>query len=636
MLRFAPLLALAFVGCADRLGPPIHVVIAHGSVDERCAQAADDPPVTTAQVTAVRISVQKHAANQASGSFVCDTVLTAAGKPVSLTADVGDSPTIDLIAEGFRQGANGQVLRVATGSLLNLDVNAKTLPPLRLFPVETFRCVDARLGQARAFHSATALPGGEVLIFGGVVASGSDTTVETIANQQLFLTATVEVFDPSQGTFRALTVPSGALPRAFHSAALLDDAPPYHILIVGGATADAGKEAFTVNSGAPGPRLQPLDPSMPFAPPFPTHAAKAQLLVYTPPSTLEVMDQPGFMAASFSAAAALPHGVAVAGGIDWGPPNNMPIGVQLLEAEVQGEPSPRQVSTGPTVRLGATLTLLDSGDWLLWSGLTSPGAASGTLAQGLGEGASPTLTDLMQPTDVDATQFHAAAPVTVAGRPAVLVTGGFAADMTQVAIAPPTPDRAIRLLTVGVGAVDQARIAPASSTGDKRYDNDTTCTSAQRYRPAGFESAIAVRSDRVLVSGGAPASSPMCNDCDAGSGLLCSLKQASRFTAPSTFEPTVDPLQVGRFGHSSTVLSDGTVLIVGGVNQALRAGQPVTRMVGDAEIYNPRTLSPPFDGTIDADDPLAAELAASTLERAPGGVAHDHGSTAPAAACGSL
>jgi hypothetical protein len=119
---------------------------------------------------------------------------------------------------------------------------------------------------------------------------------------------------------------------------------------------------------------------------------------------------------------------------------------------------------------------------------------------------------------------------------------------------------------------------------------------------------------------------------------LCSIRQASLFTAPSTLTHIAD-LQVGRFGHSGTLLSDGSVFIVGGISLPPMGQAP--RLVADAEVYNPRTALPPYDQTqampVDADDPLAADLQALSLLRAPGGYAYVNGKAkSPAKRCGDF
>jgi hypothetical protein len=73
---------------------------------------------------------------------------------------------------------------------------------------------------ARAWHSATVLPNGNVLLFGGIGAEGQ-------------LVEQAEVFTPETHTFTTLTS-TGLTARAFHTATLLTDG---QVLIAGGISA---------------------------------------------------------------------------------------------------------------------------------------------------------------------------------------------------------------------------------------------------------------------------------------------------------------------------------------------------------------------------------------------------------------
>jgi hypothetical protein len=146
-----------------------------------------------------------------------------------------------------------------------------------------------------------------------------------------------------------------------------------------------------------------------------------------------------------------------------------------------------------------------------------------------------------------------------------------------------------------------------------------------------------------LISGGAPKFlSGRCIDCDERDrpSLLCSVRQASLYD-PSLAEPFVraQPLQVGRLGHTSTVLADGNVLVTGGLS--LPAGVQQTRVLGDIEVYNPRPERPPIDLTtalpVDDDDPIALDLTLESLLRAPGLEAETVANPGPPAKrCGDL
>ena len=89
----------------------------------------------------------------------------------------------------------------------------------------------------------------------------------------------------------------------------------------------------------------------------------------------------------------------------------------------------------------------------------------------------------------------------------------------------------------------------------------------------------------------------------------------SAMAAPSTLSPAREALQIPRYGHTSTMMRDGNVLIVGGITAS--AGAP--RVLRDVEIYNPRPIVPLFDassGNPDPDDPLAGDLTSTV--RPPG------------------
>lgn len=81
--------------------------------------------------------------------------------------------------------------------------------------------VPGTLNTARAWHSATMLPNGTVLIFGGIIAGGR-------------ITDSLEVFNPEAGSFKRLPPVAGLAPRAYHTATLLTDG---RVFIVGGESA---------------------------------------------------------------------------------------------------------------------------------------------------------------------------------------------------------------------------------------------------------------------------------------------------------------------------------------------------------------------------------------------------------------
>lgn len=98
------------------------------------------------------------------------------------------------------------------------------------------------LGVARAFHTATLLADGRVLVTGGFAAVDGSTTAST------------EVYDPSTGTF----TPAGAMQagRTVHAAVSLTDG---RVLVLGGQRASAATDLFDSATArwSPGPSLEP-------------------------------------------------------------------------------------------------------------------------------------------------------------------------------------------------------------------------------------------------------------------------------------------------------------------------------------------------------------------------------------------
>lgn len=638
--RLGPLLACAVAACSGTPGPPMRIRLAHTAMDGRCfvpnvPKQPDDQQLAGAtlpspdgndlKIEKVRISVRTHGPGDVTGTFLCDRMLNVPKDVPSLRLPRNGVQSVDIYAEAWAPLAAGDSVprRVAVGSLLGVPLTAKTIADLRLYPDERFRCLNQKMNRPRAFHSATRLPDGEVLVVGGLTPT-PDAADETFGMGPVYLTAEAEIYDPSSGAFVQVAEDDAPLPRAFHQAAFVGttDDGKYQVLLIGGATADATQAAFGINTGAaPGPRIVPFDTSGTFPNPLPVKAAQAELLVYNPvdhSATRTIMA--GFTPGVYQAGAALPagtrstDGIAVAGGIDW---MSMPLAATIptiKRAEVSRVlEAPRFVAM-PTARMGATMTALTDDAALVWGGQIAPTDPAGDYLTGLS--ATGTLKDTsVTLATAPPTQFHTATllpqPTTTTNR-TIVVTGGFIETTTNMgqALEPPAPMAAARLLTVSTaGTVSQS--TPMFSAS---YSPDSTCTRDDRYRPAGWESAVDLGRGRVLISGGAPSLAGGCNNCDdGGSDYRCSTGQASLFTAPSTISPAFEKLQIPRYGHTSTMMNDGNVLVVGGVTAA--AGNP--RILRDVEVYNPRPVVPLFDpSTGDPDDPVAPDL--SSTPRTPG------------------
>jgi len=638
MHRVAIWAPLALVlGCGGQKAPPLSVRIAHAAAGGLCFPTGPRPSdgtLTTLPISLLRLSVRRHASGQVGGDFACDRLLQVPAEQPTLMVFDAPGDKLDLFGEAFTKAPDGdpdtatvgQWRRVATGSLLGVDVAQGNLSSLRLYPVNDFRCVDARLTLARAFHTATALPTGQVLIVGGLVASPTDPTHETVDAGTFWVTSSVELFDPSTGSFSTVDAP-GIQARAFHSATLISTMPPYEILLTGGITSSdptGMQPQLAKNNGAKqdAARLAPEIPGL-IPTELPTVAAGSELIVFDPfqKTVTRASSAPAIPGAAFQGAAPVTNGVAVVGGINYGPGAVSDLS-QANKIYVANGVAVR-AATLTAQRVAPTLSRLAGDTALVWGGeLTAVDAMMKPVPLGdvvTGLTSTTPIASAVSPPALPRTLFHTATTFATSGNTAsVLVTGGFELQSGRVAIQPPLGKASLFLLTItGTSTVP-------STVNFDGYSIDPACMAGDRFRPAGYQDALLLpdRDGQVLLTGGAPRFDT-CNDCEDGAaqGPFCSLHQASRFQPPATLS-RLPPMQVGRFGHATAVLPDGTVLVTGGVE--LPAGAANARVVGDVEVFNPHGPVPRLDGAgADRDDPLHDELRMLSFTRAAGDVARD-------------
>src|SRR5262245_11465468 len=212
MLRLGLVLVSAMLflsSCSSGNGAQVSIKFAQKS---GCGTLGDQT-LNENGIEKVRISVVAHGERDNTGSFLCDRVFDVA-TPGYMKLPLMGHATIDVHVEGFKTVA-GMLTRAATGSVMNLPVGNEMVPTLRIFESQKFSCNPQVLKQGRAFHTATRLPNGMVLFVGGVVASNSDTGKTDLDMSRLFLTGSVEVWDPVDGSISSVGAPTPT-PRAFH------------------------------------------------------------------------------------------------------------------------------------------------------------------------------------------------------------------------------------------------------------------------------------------------------------------------------------------------------------------------------------------------------------------------------------
>src|SRR5258708_371343 len=142
-------------------------------------------------------------------SFVLLALLPLSAQDLSSAMRVAQSRTLL---------PDGRILLL--GGFENANTNSPPVSNAYIVSTAGVQTLSVGLQVARAGHTATVLPDGTILVFGGV---GTNRQIVSVA----------EVFDPPTQTFSVLT-DVVAVPRAFHTATLLIDGT---VLFAGGIEA---------------------------------------------------------------------------------------------------------------------------------------------------------------------------------------------------------------------------------------------------------------------------------------------------------------------------------------------------------------------------------------------------------------
>lgn len=597
-------------------GPGLRLRLAGTPLAQGCLQPSSMQPVDAMallQNGSVHVSAVRRGAD--GQRILCEATAKVPSETLSLDIGEGDRASIDYYAEFF----DGTGARVASGSLLasSADVAPSTeTPTLHMFSASSWSCPPSKLNHARAFHSATMLPNGEVLLVGGVEALGG------YGADVFGVMETVEVYDPRRATFTPVTAPTGTIgARAFHNIAVLDSSgSTVRLVIYGGVTSPVGQPALFVPDSPTQLRLMPGGSAEP---------GGSQLLVYdTVQHSLTASAIDATHKTAFAAGAALPGGGLLAiGGASFN--KTLPFGrsnpamfTAVADAATfsvsspgsSAAPSPVFVTGGGTAPwlLGATATPLSTTTALVLGAKLPPDSPS--KMQALALQALPGITQFpaSQAVAGPSTVFHTATRLgpsisasTPNGDTQILVTGGFEQDTAPPYSTrqPPAVADAVRLYTVSDSA---GTLSPIGFTALTTYKPSVCGMADSHYRPAGFEAATATQSGKqVLITGGTPTvATAGCVDCEptdtASNKLLCVLRQASLFDATTQAFTAVPNMPLGRMGHQQTRLSDGNILVTGGL---VRPSGGTTAATAEAEIYNPISLA---TGAPDPNDPLTA------------------------------
>lgn len=518
-------------------------------------------------------------------SVVCDRVIPT-GADVDLLLDRTAGSVMTIRAEAFQNG------RLAfSGQRENVDVNgAETQVLMR--PAGKASCATSG-GRLHAFHSATLLPNGQVLLVGGLAAEqgGGDILA---GKTEAFALGGVELYDPNTGKFTTIQKPIGR--RVFHKAVLLPSpaAGPYRVLLIGGITTSAdAKEAVRIKIGG-SENLNVLGLPFNVSPGEEAIAAGAEVLQIT-------YDDAGKPTVTPTPAPTLPRGMFPALALD------LAAGRALF---APGAASYAAAIEGKLVKVAgfAPATTPPTAQWLVLPASGQPSAAETVPMARLRAGH-----DLVRFTGGRMFVFggQADGPATTLGESLALSSGGAAfANVTpgnqtahtgwQVFVPFGQTDKAfsdglgagfalwVGGFNLGKGDTENYRVAdkpsptPIVNVIDGAGGTPTLVagTAPSGFISAGYQAAVRLTDGSVLVTGGN----------DSSSERFRAVAQVVRFrlqggTAVGESVPGIQGLAIARFGHRMTRLLDGSVLVTGGLT--LDKDNKL-RVVELAEVFNTR------------------------------------------------
>ena len=525
-LLVAPLLVTA--GCA-----PQSPSASGGGVDLFSAsvpQAASDPcPVDgtvgtefTDQSAQLRVTV--------SGDDF-DT-LEATGDVGSITVDEVPVGT-DRFVAAYGLSANGGVLWRGVRSGVTVTEGTDTPVDVLMALVADVSCPRSGQAEPRAFHTATRLNDGRILLVGGASTVGSLAACEGCS--RLEPTSFAEIYDPTSGVFSAVTGPLN-VGRMLHTATLLDDG---RVLIAGG-TAEArvlavdGQNPFPIFATAPIGVVEVFDPS-----------TGMFSVIYDDPTPRV------FHSATLTASGE----VLISGGIDGMPANGINDLNNAVNTTTICGGSPLSCREGPVMqraRAGHLSFLLDTGDVILWGGSIDTGDVGGVPGYQTERLAPNATTFTMLSTrgmDRQRNLFFASGAQYLPFR--VLAVGGLLRGS----------DGTFSFSTVDAQAGAEATVYVFDAAEEPGVSKGGSGAPAMRLSSPRFLATAAPLPDqkRAVIAGGF--TTLTLNPADG----LDLFDEGSLSVAPLSVGGTLRALRTPRGGLAAAAVGDGTVLFSGGV-----------------------------------------------------------------------
>lgn len=554
------LVALASACSSEEVPPPLQLSVAPSTGS--CEVAREAETLSALSGGTLRLTLQQRLSGSGT-TLLCDRLIDikkGGSASSDLAFDAKEKGNLDLLAEVFSGDNPPQLL--ASGLLSDVNARPRLGPAeILLARVDRFSCAQPS-GAARAFHSATRLPDGRVLIVGGV----THVAPTGAAGPGLYIEPSIELYEPRNGRFSQVT---GTLPtgRALHAALSLGGPPqgPFDVLLVGGLRAVEGQTPV-----APALIRGTAQDALPFVPgPGAEAAATVILRVYpfTEPPQVQVQPAPpGLAARILGSTARLDDGtLLVSGGL-----RELAGGRLSTEDTVEQLPAGTTEHRGPfglqRARVGAASAALTANQALLVGGNldSTPGQLAAEAMELLEVGA--TVKSRLASFEVGSqARVRAVAHATLSnmGEGEALLVGGLL--LTQGQALTLRSDFPVQRVTAVAGELRVTNVASAL------------------FVPVAYHAATALAADELLLSGGlaAPQTCPGGESCN----------KAYRYRTQGDELVELDPLRQGRLGHAATQLLGRQVLLTGGLSVA--ADGSSTALAG-AELYHQSLADDPF------------------------------------------
>lgn len=401
----------------------------------------------------------------------------------------------------------------------------------------------------RAFHQAVALPSGEVLLIGGINRGVEINAMMPNPSAALIEGENaVEVFNPGADTLEFVTVVGDAstLSRALFDARWIARNGNIDRIRLFGGVGGTGRVAFSLRSLSAGPvaasgALLPLS----IVDVLYDRVARTITVDETPVSMVSTTAVESTVGASpLLSRPQTSHGVY----------GNA--GMAGRFAIVNTPPMISTVDVPMEARRGGTLSRFGAG-WLVYGGNDMTVQTMSNRDAGLALlSATGTLTVATFPATLAPSAFHTATPVelsatsTTLGDEAIIFVGGFPLS--------PTSDAPLfePMLSPGLGVRGVRRVGATIEA--------LTGTITDPVRERAFHTATLDAQDRVVVVGGTvlPRETPLVTNTRLASTATA---YAIRLVGGVMQQEVIASLRQGRFGHATTLLPTGRLLVTGGL-----------------------------------------------------------------------